>query len=637
MIILLFASCFVLLCQCSDIYHTKSAITFRPDDVADYFGYTVVLNKTGLIVGAPKARSRYNGTISTGLVFKCRFTNLNSQNTTCVPLGKDSEAQDTVFERFATYSDFFKDDIWFGATIATVPYGKLLICAPRWTSPYKNTHLLANGACYVQAERRGASIMPLKEMNRQAFMTDGSRKEYGDYGTHLNFYAYGQAGISVKVTEDSVIIGAPGLLQWTGGIVEYKYYPDEDSIYFSKQPTTNPYYTRDIGPDEYLGYSVESGIFELNGKPLYVAGAPRSKSGFGQVLIFEPSFRELDPYKIKAKVFGPQLGSYFGASLCCMDLNGDGIDDLLVGAPTYVVKKDGSLPYDQGAVFIYLTEWQDGNFTLSAAGVILGSGENGAHFGLSIADLGDIDNDGYKDVAIGAPWANDGIGSVYIYRGSKHGLKDKYVQKLSISNARTFGFSISKAVDIDNNNCNDLAIGAFKSSTAYILRCIPTIHINAKVRVPQAPNIPYNATNFTVLFCIMADKRNFSSHIKLDLTATVEIDSDENRAKLDGDTEYNLSIKPGEESCQEQIVKVHPTADLAKPILLKFSLESKETFTGDPTFPVHSARLSDDSVLKSTFEVDLKRNCDEGIICRPLLNMTLEPLKRLVIYDYYIS
>lgn len=52
---------------------------------------------------------------------------------------------------------------------------------------------------------------------RQTFITDGKRREYGEYGTNLNFYAYGQAGMSVKVIgNSSVIIGAPGLLQWTG-------------------------------------------------------------------------------------------------------------------------------------------------------------------------------------------------------------------------------------------------------------------------------------------------------------------------------------------------------------------------------------------------------------------------------------
>lgn len=58
---------------------------------------------------------------------------------------------------------------------------------------------------------------------------------------------------------------------------------------------------------------------------------------------------------MKAKIKGPQSGSYFGATLCCTDINGDGLDDLLVGAPTYV-KSDGGLPYDQGAVFVYLSK-----------------------------------------------------------------------------------------------------------------------------------------------------------------------------------------------------------------------------------------------------------------------------------------
>lgn len=62
---------------------------------------------------------------------------------------------------------------------------------------------------------------------------------------------------------------------------------------------------------------------------------------------------------IKAKLVGPQIGSYFGASLCCVDINEDGLDDLLVGAPTFV-KNNGALPYDQGAVFVYITKEVNG-------------------------------------------------------------------------------------------------------------------------------------------------------------------------------------------------------------------------------------------------------------------------------------
>lgn len=41
-------------------------------------------------------------------------------------------------------------------------------------------------------------------------------------------------------------------------------------------------------------------------------------------------------------------------------------------------------------------------------------------FGFSIANLGDLNKDGYEDVAIGAPY--EGKGAVYIYLGSDKGL-----------------------------------------------------------------------------------------------------------------------------------------------------------------------------------------------------------------------
>ncbi|CAK1540751.1 unnamed protein product [Leptosia nina] len=579
-----------------------------------------------LIIGAPKAKSRSNTSIATGLIFTCRLQ-LNVKRVTCKPLGSDNEYEDLVFARFSTYSDFFRNDMWFGATITTVSNGKLLVCAPRYATPYKNTHLLMNGACYIQAENRGATLLPLKEMNRQAFVTDGTRKEFGDYGTHLNFYAYGQAGMSLKETgNNSVIVGAPGLLQWTGGIVEYKYYPDTKSIYFGKQPITNPYYTKEVAPDDYLGYSVESGVFEANGKTLYVAGAPRSKSGLGQVLIFEPSFKESDPIHIKAKVTGPQLGSYFGATLCSADINGDGISDLLVGAPNYVHKND-TITFNQGAVFVYLTEQQfQDDFKLKEAGFVSGTRENGAHFGLTIAVLGDVDGDGFNDIAVGAPWEDNGSGAVYIYRGGKTGLRSDYAQKIKVAGAKTFGGSISKAVDVDNNNCNDLAIGAYKSKTAYIFRCVPTIHVDISIRVPDAMNLQPNSTNFTALFCVKATENSLWSQVRLDLKAFVEIDSEGSRAMLDGDSEYQVSVKPGIEICEEHIVKVHPTADLSNPISMKFNLAPIETFQDSTSFPSHVARLSDDSILSTSFDIQLTRDCGEDLICKPLLDMTLESL-----------
>nr|XP_026489448.1 integrin alpha-V-like [Vanessa tameamea] len=616
-----------LLCDGSGIFNEESRITFEPDDnFSQYFGYSVLFDSDKLIVGAPKARNRYNTTINSGQVFSCALDNLNLKKVTCHPLGVNENVEDIIYRRSTKHSDFFENDMWFGATIASVPNGKLLMCAPRWTTPYRDKHLLANGACYMISKRRGAALFPLAEMSRQAFMTHGERIEYGEYGTHLNLYAYGQAGFSIKVSKTSIIIGAPGLLQWTGGIATYKYY--KESEYLSLQPTINPYYTLDVGPDDYLGYSVESGVFENNGTILYVAGAPRSKSGYGQVLVFEPSFRETDPFKIKAKVRGPQLGAYFGASLCCTDVNGDGITDLLVGAPNFVRKDGVGLHYDQGAVFVYLTEIKETDFNLIAADYVSGSGESGVRFGSTIANLGDIDGDGFNDIAIGAPWEDDGKGAVFIFRGGKEGLRPKYVQKIVVKEAQTFGISISGGYDINNDNCNDLAIGAHSSATAYVFRCTPTMHVEVYIKVPDAVNLQQGATNFSALFCVKSAESKTWPRAKMDFTANIAIDPIENRARLKGDTEYEVSIQPGNENCDEQVIEVKPTADLSKPISMKFNLEVKDSEDGSDESYEQFAKVSDDSVLDTLFRIQLMRDCgdDEELICKPFLVMNLNPL-----------
>ncbi|CAH2108620.1 unnamed protein product [Euphydryas editha] len=612
------------LCEGSGIFNEESVITFKADDeFSEYFGYSVLL-RDKLFVGAPKARNRYNTTIYSGLVYTCPLGNLNLKTITCHPIGTNDTTSDKIFRLSTQHSDFFKNDMWFGATIAYVPNMKVLMCAPRWTTPYRDKHLLANGACFILSKRRGVPLFPLAEMSRQAFMTHGDRKEYGEYGTHLNLYAYGQAGFSINVANNSIIVGAPGLLQWTGGMTTYKY--SRASEYLSLQPTMNPFYTLDVGPDDYLGYSVESGVFEENGTTLHVAGAPRSKSGYGQVLIYEPSFRETDPLNIKAKVSGPQLGAYFGASLCCADVNGDGVTDLLVGAPNFV-KNDGGLHYDQGAVFVYLTEKKDNHFTLKSADYVSGSDESGIRFGSVIGNLNDINGDGYNDIAIGAPWEDDGRGAVYIFKGGKKGLTRQYSQKIVVKNTKAFGFSLSGGFDINRDKCNDLAVGAHNTGAVYVFRCTPTIHVDVSIKVPDAVNLPQNATNFTTLFCVKAAESKLWPEANITFTARIVIDPIEKRAGVKGDTEYEVSITPGTENCDKQVIEVKATADLSKPISMKYNLEVND-FGDDAAARKYLAKVSDDSVLESSFRIQLMRDCgnDDELICKPFLVMSLEPL-----------
>lgn len=51
-------------------------------------------------------------------------------------------------------------------------------------------------------------------------------------------------------------------------------------------------------------------------------------------------------------------------------------------------------------------------------------GKPRSRFGFSMTSLGDINKDGYNDVAIGAPYEND-HGAVYVYLGSDKGLNEE--------------------------------------------------------------------------------------------------------------------------------------------------------------------------------------------------------------------
>ena len=108
------------------------------------------------------------------------------------------------------------------------------------------------------------------------------------------------------------------------------------------------------------------------------------------------------------------LASAFGYAMTVIDLNGDGYDDLIVGAPQY---------YDAGesvggAVFIFFSA--EGKRGFSDFRML--TGPEGSSFGHSLASLGDADIDEYGDFCVGAPHARHATGntgSIYMYNGQK--------------------------------------------------------------------------------------------------------------------------------------------------------------------------------------------------------------------------
>ena len=129
------------------------------------------------------------------------------------------------------------------------------------------------------------------------------------------------------------------------------------------------------------------------------------------------------------------------------DLNGDGVTDLIVGAPG--ASGSGKV----GRAFIY--SLADGS-TIHEF-----NGENpGDQFGWNATSAGDVDGDGLLDVIVGAP-RNDGAGNnagrVYVYSSSDWSLL--YTIDGPAANS-LFGQAASGVGDLDGDGISDIGVGA---------------------------------------------------------------------------------------------------------------------------------------------------------------------------------
>jgi len=96
------------------------------------------------------------------------------------------------------------------------------------------------------------------------------------------------------------------------------------------------------------------------------------------------------------------------------DINGDGYDDVLIGAPYYYSYGNGSvyLIYGQGTAF------NQQNYTLPSGTNATFTGQTSTDAaGWSVSSAGDVDNDGYDDFLIAAPGYNSLTGRAYLFYG----------------------------------------------------------------------------------------------------------------------------------------------------------------------------------------------------------------------------
>lgn len=174
-------------------------------------------------------------------------------------------------------------------------------------------------------------------------------------------------------------------------------------------------------------------------------------------------FAALGPYEGR---FGTTVA---GGGNFLRDLDGDGIDDFLVGAPFAAVESDsgGVAPRqviipDVGMVYVFSGR-SDGPPTLA---VRLTGEASADRFGSAIALAGDLNGDGYGDVVVGAFQNGEAgglAGKVYLYYGRAGGLVN--VPDLTITGESAndkFGFAVAGLGDVNGDGYDDIAVGAIQ-------------------------------------------------------------------------------------------------------------------------------------------------------------------------------
>lgn len=479
----------LLLCAClsavsASNLDTVHATTFVGQP-GSHFGYTVelIINRDGrlALVSAIKGNSTTLGedVYQPGALFKCRP---QIQTNPCTEVRVDNSDKGDYAENEADgepFHDLHRDmHLGMSMVVQPGPDGRVIVCAPKWKNQlYKSTMYMLNGICYVLDHDlvHSDALRPLLRKIQQ--VTPPNADQPTGY-----YYAVAEFGFSADIsTSNELLVGTPGLIDWTGSLLKYVIPNDTDESLNLKVRGL-----LDAGKipriQQYIGYSVTSGRFFESMGPSMVAGAPReTEDRKGAVYFFAQETPTSNSLRVQMKKEGEQMGSYFGAAVLGIDLNNDNYSDLIVGAPFYSLKETTG---DEGKAYVYIS---NGASLSLQPGQLMGSSVPGARFGTTIVNIGDLNLDGYADVAIGAPYEN-GHGAVYIYNGGKNGLKTTYSQRIDarsqIPPPQGFGISISKALDIDGNEYPDIMIGAYESDTAYLFRASPIAYAKGWIEIP---------------------------------------------------------------------------------------------------------------------------------------------------------
>ncbi|XP_072514303.1 integrin alpha-2-like [Salminus brasiliensis] len=391
-----------------------------------------------------------------------------------------------------------------------------------------------------------------------------------------------QVGFSAHQTmkEDEMLLGAVGAYGWMGTVV----HTSQKTTVFPKQAFEGV--LEDKNHSSLLGYSVTT--LTEGSSEYYVAGAPRSNHT-GQVVVYTLNSQRQP--KIINSQRGDQIGSYFGSVLCPLDVDRDGVTDLLlVGAPMFMSDQKR----ETGKVYIFSVT----KGVLSQEGSLEGASplEN-ARFGMAIAAVPDLNLDGFIDVVVGAPLEDNNQGAIYIYNGDKRSIRKQSSQKILgsklDSTLKFFGRSLDGSGDLNGDSLPDISVGSYGK----VLQLWSTSIAVVTARLTFTPvriNTLYKPCNFNggkmscfsaeVCFSAAFRPANPGGSAAIRYLLTLDADLKSSRVSSRGlfnnfervfQQDITVSTK---ETCLDHQVFIHETLDVVNPmsLLVNVSLQKED-------------------------------------------------------------
>ncbi|KAL4233422.1 Integrin [Mactra antiquata] len=608
-----------------------------------FFGYATAMVKTDtgvwILVGAPRGNDSLMPDVKRpGKVYRCQLDNTRNPNCSSLDIDHKNGIEDVTYLGKTYTLNNGREDSWMGGTLSVGPDKEFLTCAPKWYQKNVGSYYMY-GMCYlVPLDFNMEKVQKIPVYETQVTVKIGGRSVHN--------FPFSEFGLAAQyIMEDSgsshLQIGSPGLLDWMGGFVDI-----HDGQLLRMENNVN---TTAIAKP-YIGSAFSNGKYFMDGLIYTVVASPREDMT-GVVVLFpltdvkyvyqSPSL--IIPGRDEENMDLPP-SSYFGATLCTVDVNNDGADDLLIGAPLHSAQTNNIFNenIDIGLVSVHFGSRELNTFNESTQ-LLKGMVPYG-RFGTAITSLGDINKDTFPDVAIAAPYENDYEGTVYIYNGYSDGLWPKYSQKIQASNTGIagfgFGISISSEKDLNADGVQDVVIGSYLSDDVMVLFGQPIIALEGLLTIQdsnsvQTQFVEVNERNKSVKICMKFDDR-YCSHIELNVVTDLDIAKTPARL-IFADTNDRkvvdvLKLNSGITACtpKHRFIAVN-TLDYKSDIVVRADYSLKEidcsSYDVTPILNRFDGRHPADDMTMLQNRTYFKLDC-VGSICNSNLN-----LKAKAIYD----